>query len=160
MDSYPYYFLNIYNYVDWLLIALHIVAFATTAAASTHLDGLDYSEVDSFIDIRSVVESEQVMVVPCYTCTVGHVAWNAVICFVVAMLQQWKRLVTASALILAWFKLLEPTQLLVEEFYILVKMIILMLGKLLRSYAPLLAIVFLAWCFARCGNIDWNFVAR
>lgn len=64
---------------------------------------------------------------------------------------QWKRLVTASALILAWFKLLEPTQSLVAEFYILVKMIILMLGKLLRSYAPLLAIVFLAWCFARWG---------
>jgi hypothetical protein len=115
-----YYFLSIYNYVDWLLIVFHIIAFATTIVANLQLGRLDFDDNDSYVDLRSVSEAEQ-----------------------------WKRLLSANALILAWFKLLEPTQRLVSEFYILVKMIILMLGKLVQSFAPLITIVFLAWCFAR-----------
>lgn len=60
VNSYPYYFLNIYNYVDWILITLHIVAFANTTTASLYLAKLDYLNADEFIDIRLAVEAEQV----------------------------------------------------------------------------------------------------
>ena len=60
VESYPYYAINFYNYVDWILISLHISALAMTVSANIYLKHLDYNQDDRFIDIRSAVEAEQV----------------------------------------------------------------------------------------------------
>ncbi|CAM9661046.1 unnamed protein product [Ectocarpus fasciculatus] len=60
-----------------------------------------------------------------------------------------ERQCVATMVILVWVKLMDPLQGVFQDFFLLVKMIALMIGKLVRSFLPLLAIIYVAWAFAR-----------
>ncbi|CAM9253102.1 unnamed protein product, partial [Discosporangium mesarthrocarpum] len=66
-----------------------------------------------------------------------------------AELEIVEQTVVATALLLVWIKFLEILPSVFEDFYLLITMIALMMGKLLRSFGPLLAIIYTAWAISR-----------
>ncbi|CAN0376707.1 unnamed protein product, partial [Pylaiella littoralis] len=59
--------------------------------------------------------------------------------------RQW----VATMVIMVWVKLMDPLQAVFEDFFLLVKMIALVIGKLVKSFLPLLGIIYVSWAFAR-----------
>ncbi|CAM9652718.1 unnamed protein product [Ascophyllum nodosum] len=116
----PYYFVMIQNLLDLLLIVGHVIIFDLYVAKSYALSELGLGPEDHYVDLRSLAE-----------------------------LELRERLWIATMVLLVWIKLLDPLQAVFEDFSLLVKMIALMTGKLVKSFMPLLAIIYVAWAFAR-----------
>eukprot|EP00752_Nemacystus_decipiens_P010771 g9583.t2 len=116
----PYYFLMIANVFDIALIVGHGVIFYLHSQKSTALFDLDLGSNDQFIDIRRLAD-------------------------LVVAERQW----VATMVIFVWVKLMDPLQAVFQDFFLLVKMIALMIGKLVKSFLPLLGIIYISWAFAR-----------
>ncbi|CAM9303796.1 unnamed protein product, partial [Ectocarpus sp. 12 AP-2014] len=124
----PYYFLAVTNLLDIVLIVGHGILFYILVAKSTAVADLDLVD-DQETDIRH--------------------ADPGIVVLVLADLVAVERQCVATMVILVWVKLMDPLQGVFQDFFLLVKMIALMIGKLVRSFLPLLAIIYVAWAFAR-----------
>jgi hypothetical protein len=116
-----YYLLNLFNLTDFLLFGMHMYIVSLQIRQANILRSQDLSSglPGSYVDLRPLAE-----------------------------LEQDERVASSMTLLLAWVKLLQPLQNVFEDLYLLVKLIALMLGKLLKSFGPLLVIIYLAWGLA------------
>ena len=134
----PYFFLNGFNLIDISLMIVQLTTLGLKVTFTTTLYHITAHFLDSaayegeYLDMR-----------------------------LISLLRQYESLLLSIGVILAWCKFLEPSQLLAADFYVLVKLIVILVGKLLQSFLPMLAIVYLAWVFSRyvlTATDDPNFI--
>ncbi|CAN0153339.1 unnamed protein product [Pylaiella littoralis] len=123
----PYYYLNFANVFDIVLIAGHGVIFYLQGAKTAATRDLDFEDYEQHIDLRQVQ------------------AGLLRLADLVMAERQW----VATMVIMVWIKLMDPLQAVFEDFFLLVKMIALMIGELVKSFLPLLGIIYVSWAFAR-----------
>ncbi|CAN0041928.1 unnamed protein product, partial [Heterosigma akashiwo] len=116
------YCLEFFNNLQWFIFALHLAIFVV-------INPLTYIELQR---INSKADKQEYMDI------------RGLSSLVVA-----QQLMVGTTLLLAWLKLFDPVQAVFKDFFLLVKMVTLMVQKLCRSYAPLLGVLYAGWALAR-----------